>query len=82
MALPALAFNAVFVFNIAPTFIEIAMVVGILFYNYGLGFAAITLFSVLIYVLYSIKATEWRTQYVREANLAIHRVTRAPSTVY
>ena len=59
-----------FVFNIAPTFIEIAMVVGILFYNYGLGFAAITLFSVLIYVLYSIKATEWRTQYVREANLA------------
>jgi len=59
-----------FVFNIAPTFIEIAMVVGILFYNYGLDFAAITLFSVLIYVLYSIKATEWRTQYVREANLA------------
>ncbi len=59
-----------FVFNIAPTFFEIAMVVGLLFYNYGLEFAAITLFSVLVYVLYSIKATEWRTQYVREANLA------------
>ncbi len=59
-----------FVFNIAPTFIEIAMVVGILFYNYGLAFAGITLFSVVIYVFYSIKATEWRTQYVREANLA------------
>lgn len=59
-----------FVFNIAPTFIEIAMVVGILLFNYGIAFAAITLFSVLIYVLYSVKATEWRTQYVREANLA------------
>ena len=59
-----------FVFNIAPTFIEIAMVVGLLFYHYGAAFAAITLFSVAIYVLYSVKATEWRTQYVREANLA------------
>ena len=59
-----------FVFNIAPTFFEIALVVGLLLYNYGLAFAAITLFSVTIYVLYSIKATEWRTQFVREANLA------------
>ena len=59
-----------FVFNIVPTFIEIFMVVGIFLYNYGWGFALITLTAVLVYVWYSIAATEWRTKFVREANVA------------
>ena len=59
-----------FVFNIVPTFIEIFMVVGILLFNYGWGFAAITLVSVVLYVAFSVVATEWRTQFVREANMA------------
>ncbi len=59
-----------FVFNIAPTFIEILLVVGILLFNYGYGFALITLVAVVCYVAYSIYATEWRTRFVREANLA------------
>jgi ATP-binding cassette, subfamily B, heavy metal transporter len=59
-----------FVFNIVPTFIEIFMVVGILLFNYGWGFALITLVAVIAYVWYSISATEWRTQFVRDANLA------------
>ena len=59
-----------FVFNIVPTFIEIFMVVGILFYNYGWGFALITLTAVIAYVWFSIAATEWRTKFVREANIA------------
>lgn len=59
-----------FVFNIAPTLFEIAMVVGILFYNYGVAYAAITLLAVVAYGLYSFRATEWRTQFVREANEA------------
>ena len=59
-----------FVFNIVPTFIEIFMVVGILLYNYGWGFALITLIAVLAYVWFSIAATEWRTKFVREANIA------------
>jgi ABC-type transport system involved in Fe-S cluster assembly fused permease/ATPase subunit len=59
-----------FVFNIVPTFIEILMVVGILLFNYGWGFALITLVAVCAYVWFSVAATEWRTQYVREANLA------------
>lgn len=58
------------VFNIVPTLIEISMVVGVLFYNYGIGFAIITLASVTTYVAFSVKATEWRTRYVREANRA------------
>lgn len=59
-----------FVFNIAPTFIEILLVVGILLFNYGWGFAVITLVAVVVYVAYSIYATEWRTRFVREANQA------------
>lgn len=55
------------VFNIVPTVIEIALVVGILFYNYGIDFAAITLGAVLAYGAFSIMATEWRTGFVREA---------------
>ena len=59
-----------FVFNIVPTFIEIFMVVGILLYSYGWGFALITLSAVLAYVWFSVAATEWRTKFVREANIA------------
>ncbi len=59
-----------FVFNIAPTLIEIALVIGLLFYNYGLEFAAITIVSVVMYILFSLVTTDWRTQFVREANKA------------
>lgn len=59
-----------FVFNIVPTMIEVLMIAGILFYNYGAGFALIILVSVALYIGFSIVATEWRTQFVREANLA------------
>ncbi|EGM71688.1 ABCB family ABC transporter ATP-binding protein/permease [Shewanella sp. HN-41] len=55
------------VFNIVPTLLEIAMVIGIFFFNYGIAFATITFFSVLAYILFSIIATEWRTEYVRDA---------------
>ncbi len=59
-----------FVFNIAPTLFEIAMVAGILLVNYGPVYAVITLVSVLIYGTYSVIATERRTKYVRQANVA------------
>jgi ABC-type transport system involved in Fe-S cluster assembly fused permease/ATPase subunit len=58
------------VFNIVPTLMEITMVVGLLFYNYGIGFAIIVVVSVILYILYSVKATEWRTRFIREANKA------------
>ncbi|MBW8183380.1 ABCB family ABC transporter ATP-binding protein/permease [Shewanella nanhaiensis] len=55
------------VFNIVPTILEIALVIGILFYNYGVAFATITLGAVVAYVAFSVLATEWRTGFVREA---------------
>ncbi|MFT4940820.1 MAG: ABC-type transport system involved in Fe-S cluster assembly fused permease/ATPase subunit [Paraglaciecola sp.] len=58
------------VFNIVPTLFEIAAVIGVLFFNYGISFALIILLSVLSYVGFSIKATDWRTRFVREVNHA------------
>ena len=66
------------VFNIGPTLLEIAFVVGILFTQYGAKFALIILCSVILYVLFSMKATDWRTRYVREVNQADNQTnTRA-----
>jgi ATP-binding cassette subfamily B protein len=59
-----------FIFNIVPTFFEIAMVIGILLINYGPIYAAITFISIAAYVTYSIIATERRTKFVRETNAA------------
>ncbi len=59
-----------FVFNIAPTLFEIAMVIGIFLFGYGLSFAAITLVAIVAYALWSLYATEWRTGFVREMNEA------------
>lgn len=58
------------IFNIVPTLFEITMVISILLVNYGVWFALLTLLSIIVYILYSVKATEWRTQYIRAANKA------------
>lgn len=58
------------VFNIIPTLLEIALVVALLFFNYGIGFAGIILTAIVSYVAWSVFATEWRTRYIREANTA------------
>ncbi len=58
------------IFNIVPTLFEVLMVSFLLLINYGLVFALITLFSVIIYVSFSVIATEWRTKFIREANRA------------
>lgn len=58
------------IFNIVPTLLEIVMVITILFVNYGIWYALITLGSILAYIAYSVYATELRTRYVRAANIA------------
>lgn len=65
-------------FNILPTLLEIALVAGILLFNYGPSFAAITVVSVALYIAFSVLITDWRTQYVRAANTLDSRAnTRA-----
>jgi ATP-binding cassette subfamily B protein len=56
------------IFNILPTFLELGLVIVLLLVNYPPVFAGITLVAVILYVGYSVKVTEWRTRYVREAN--------------
>lgn len=58
------------VFNIVPIMIELCFVIGILFINYGYSFALIIASAVVAYVSFSIKATQWRTGFIREANAA------------
>jgi len=58
------------VFNIVPTLFEILMVIGILLYNYGFEFAVVTLSAIAIYIIYSVKVTEWRNGFLRAANKA------------
>ena len=56
------------IFNIVPTFVEIGMIMVLLFWNYSVWYALIVLISVVAYVAFSIKTTEWRTRFVKEAN--------------
>ncbi|ODV77310.1 mitochondrial ABC transporter [Suhomyces tanzawaensis NRRL Y-17324] len=58
------------VFHIIPISFEITVVCGILTYNYGLSFAAMTFFTMLAYSIFTIKTTAWRTGFRRQANNA------------
>lgn len=58
------------VFNILPTLLELGLVIVLLLLNYPPVFALITALAVVLYVVFSFRVTEWRTQYVREANRA------------
>ena len=59
-----------FIFNIAPTLLEITVVACILFINYGVTYSAVVIISVVIYGIFSFRATHWRTRFVREMNTA------------
>lgn len=55
-------------FNIVPTLLEIVMVTSILLVAFNVSYVFAILVSVVIYVIFSIRVTEWRTGFVREAN--------------
>jgi ATP-binding cassette, subfamily B (MDR/TAP), member 7 len=57
-------------FHIFPTFLEISMVCGILTYQYGPQFAAITGATMLAYTAFTITTTSWRTKFRKQANAA------------
>lgn len=56
------------IFNIIPTFFELFLVIGLLLYHYPPVFSVITTVAIGLYIAFSIRITEWRTHYVREAN--------------
>ncbi|KEF30401.1 ABC transporter, ATP-binding protein [Marinobacter nitratireducens] len=55
-------------FNIVPTLLEILLVAGILLVAFNGSYVLAILVSVVVYVVFSVKVTEWRTRFVREAN--------------
>lgn len=58
------------VFHIIPITFEITVVCGILTYNYGATFAAVTCATMLAYSIFTIRTTAWRTGFRRQANNA------------
>jgi ATP-binding cassette, subfamily B, heavy metal transporter len=55
-------------FSILPTLIELALVAGVLAWNYDWSFVTITLTTLIIYIGYTIFVTEWRTAFRKEMN--------------
>lgn len=55
-------------FNIIPTLLELALICGILWFNYSIWYVVITLIAVVSYIGFSVVVTEWRLRFVRAAN--------------
>ncbi len=55
------------IYTILPTLLEIALVTTVLVWNYDWGFAAITVGTLVAYVLWTFRVTEWRTRFYRAA---------------
>lgn len=55
-------------YSVVPTLIEVALVLGILAVKFDVWFAGITLTALVLYIIFTIAVTEWRTQYRRMAN--------------
>ncbi|MEM7708829.1 MAG: ABC transporter ATP-binding protein/permease [Pseudomonadota bacterium] len=65
-------------FNILPTLLEIGLVAIILAVNFSWEYPLIVFVAVVIYIAFSVVATEWRTGFVREMNAADNQAnTRA-----
>jgi ATP-binding cassette, subfamily B, heavy metal transporter len=62
-------------FNIVPTFFEIFLVSGILFYLYGPWYAVITLTTIGLYSYLTFQITEWRNVFRKRMNQADNDVS-------
>ncbi|MDA0230055.1 MAG: ABC transporter ATP-binding protein/permease [Proteobacteria bacterium] len=55
-------------FNILPTLVEVVMVCGILWWFYGVEYAAITFVTISAFIAFTLTVTEWRLKYRRRMN--------------
>jgi ATP-binding cassette, subfamily B, heavy metal transporter len=55
-------------YSIVPTLIEVALVLGVLGVKFDAWFAWITIAALAVYIVFTVTITEWRTQFVRQAN--------------
>ena len=57
-------------FEIVPVLVELIAVGIVLWVTFGLLYAAVTVTTVIIYIIYTIKVTEWRIGIRRQMNIA------------
>jgi ABC-type transport system involved in Fe-S cluster assembly fused permease/ATPase subunit len=62
-------------FNVVPTFFEIFLVAGILFYLYGPWYAIVTLITISLYSYLTFLITEWRNEFRKRMNKADNEVS-------
>jgi len=55
-------------YSIVPTLIEVTLVLTILAVRFDAWYAWITLSALTLYIFFTVRVTEWRTQYRRQAN--------------
>jgi ABC-type transport system involved in Fe-S cluster assembly fused permease/ATPase subunit len=55
-------------YSILPTLVEIGLVLGVLFVRYDIGFVIITLISLLSYIVFTVKVSNWRIDIRRTVN--------------
>jgi ABC transporter transmembrane region len=56
------------VFHIVPTVLEVALVTGIMSYQFGSAHASVVLATVISYTAFTFAVTSWRTKFRREMN--------------
>ena len=55
-------------YTIAPTLIEVGLVLAVLGWRFDAGYVWITLLALTVYIVFTVTVTEWRTQFRREMN--------------
>jgi ABC-type transport system involved in Fe-S cluster assembly fused permease/ATPase subunit len=55
-------------YSILPTLVEIGLVLGILFVKYDFGFVLITLVSLVAYIVFTVRVSNWRIDIRRAVN--------------
>ncbi|MFO1327110.1 MAG: ABC transporter ATP-binding protein/permease [Rubrivivax sp.] len=55
-------------YSILPTIIEVTLVLTLLAVKFDIGFAAITVAALVVYVTFTVLVTEWRTTFRRQMN--------------
>lgn len=61
--------NAV-VFNVFPTLVEVTLVTGILYANFGIKYALISIGCITSYTIFTLACTQWRTKFRIDMNKA------------
>lgn len=58
------------VFNVVPTIVEVSLVAGILYSNFGIKYALISIGCIASYAIFTLACTQWRTRFRIDMNKA------------